>query len=293
MYLVTGASGHFGKLALNALLAAQKIPASQIIATTRKPDTLADFAAKGVTVRAADFDDEAGLVKAFAGANRLLLISTDALDRPGRRLEQHTKAVAAAAKAGVKHIVYTSMPNPETSAVAFAPDHLGTEKAIAASTIPGHTILRNNWYMENLFYAIPSALKSGSWYTAAGQGKIAYAARADLAAAAAAALASKETAKKTYTLAGAEGFTADEVAALVAKATGKPLAAVHVPLEAIVQGMVGHGFPEPVAKVFASFDTATARGDLAGTTGDIKALTGRSPQSFATWLAANAVALAA
>jgi NAD(P)H dehydrogenase (quinone) len=89
------------------------VPAGRIIATTRKPEALDDLAAQGVQVRRADFEDPASLVAAFSGAQRLLLISTDAVDRPGRRLAQHQAAVAAAVQAGVQHMVYTSMPRPE------------------------------------------------------------------------------------------------------------------------------------------------------------------------------------
>lgn len=292
MYLVTGASGHLGQLVIDSLLNHHNIPANKIIATTRKPETLAALAAKGVQVRAADFDDTAGLAAAFKGAERLLLISTDAMDKPGRRLAQHRNAVAAAGKAGVKHILYTSMPNPETSAVLFAPDHLGTEKAIAASTLPGWTILRNNWYFENLLHGVPQALASGTWYSAAGDGKIAHLARADLAKAAAAALVGTHSGKATYTLTGTRGYTTAEIARLVSDAVGKPLTVVQVPEEALVKGMTGAGLPEPVAKLFASFDTNTKQGGLAISTGDVKTLTGSDPQNFEEWLAANKAAFA-
>jgi len=287
MYLVTGASGHLGQLVISNLLETHKIPASKIIATTRKPETLAALKTKGVDVRAADFDDTATLVKAFKGATRLLLISTDAMDRPGRRLEQHKNAIVAAEKAGVEHVLYTSMPKPETSAVLFAPDHVGTEKALAASGLKGWTILRNNWYFENLFYSLPSAIKSGTWYTAAGEGKIAHIAREDLARAAAAALASDKGGKTTYTLTGAQEYTTSEIAKLVSDAVGKPIAVVQVPLEGLVQGMVGAGFPEAVARLFGSFDTNTAQGGLSGVTGDYRKLTGNDTTPFASWLAKN------
>ena len=287
MYLVTGAAGHFGQAVIASLIAHHKIPAAKIIATTRKPQALAALAAQGVQVRAADFDDATSLAAAFNGAERLLLISTDAMDRPGRRLEQHKHAVAAAAKAGVKHLLYTSMPVPETSAVLFAPDHLGTEKAIAASSIPGWTILRNNWYFENLLHAVPHALATGTWYTAAGDGKIAHIARADLARAAAAALAGNSGGKAIHTLTGTRGYTTAEIARLVADAVGKPLTVVNVPEDALVQGMTGAGLPEPVAKLFASFDTNTRQGGLSIVTSDVKALTGSDPQSFESWLAQN------
>jgi NAD(P)H dehydrogenase (quinone) len=287
MYLVTGASGHLGRLVIDNLLNVHKIPANQIIATTRKPETLTDLAAKGVIVRAADFENPASLDEAFKGAKRLLLISTDALDRPGQRLEQHQRAVAAAEKAGVAHIVYTSLPNAENSDILFAPDHAGTEKAISTSKIPGWTFLRNNWYFENLFYSLPNAIASGTLYTAAGNGKIANISRADLAKAAAAALASSETGKKTYTLSGGETHTTEELASAVSKVVGKPIQVVHVPLEGLIKGMTSHGMPEYLAQVFASFDASIGKGQLSGSPSDFEKLTGAKPRPFADWLQEN------
>src|SRR5579859_8190921 len=160
--LVTGAGGQLGQRVLHHLTDSLKIPAGRIAAATRKPESLAAWAAQGVALRRADFDEPASLEQAFAGISRLLLISTDALDRPGHRLAQHRAAIAAAAKAGVSHVVYTSMPKPETSAVLFAPDHAGTEAALAASALPEWTVLRNNWYFENLFFSLPSAREAGT-----------------------------------------------------------------------------------------------------------------------------------
>lgn len=290
--LVTGASGHLGQRVIHHLLETLKVAPQRIIATTRKPETLKDLAAKGITVRGADFDDAASLRSAFAGADRLLLISTDALDRPGRRLEQHRAAVAAAEQAGVAHVVYTSMPLPENSPLLIAPDHAGTEKALANSALKGWTVLRNHWYFENLFLSLPSALTSGQWYSAAEQGRVAYIARDDLARAAATVLASDAGGKTTYTLSGAEAFSTEQIAQQVSQAVGKPLQVVHVPLAGLIQGMVSAGFSEPLAAVFASFDTNTAAGRVAEVTGDYQKLTGVAPQPFAAWLRANAAALA-
>src|SRR5690606_38114374 len=117
--LVTGATGQLGRLVIRNLLESQKVAPERIIAVTRKPDDARDLAAKGVTVRRCDFDDAASLDSAFAGADRILIISTDAVGVPGKRIAQHRTAVAAAAKAGAKRILYTSMLGPETSEVAF------------------------------------------------------------------------------------------------------------------------------------------------------------------------------
>ena len=285
--LVTGASGHFGQRVLHHLLTTLKVPANHIIATSRKPDALSSWAAQGVTVRACDFEDPASLTAAFQGAERLLLISTDAIDRPGRRLAQHKAAVEAAAKAGVQHLVYTSMPKPESSPILFAPDHAGTEAAIAASGLPGWTVLRNNWYYENLFASLPSALGSGHWYSAAGDGRIANIGRDDLAHAAAAALARDFAGKATLTLSGAKAYTTAEIAALVSESTGKPIQVIPVPLEGLVQGMIGAGLPEPIARTYASFDANTAGRRRRRRHRRSQRPDRNNPLPFEEWLAAN------
>ncbi len=290
--IVTGAGGQLGQRVLGHLLDTLQIPANRIVATTRTPATLTAWAARGIDVRAADFEDPASLATAFRGGDRLLLISTDALDRPGRRLAQHQAAINAAEAAGMRHLVYTSMPEPKDSPLLLAPDHLGSEQALADSALPGWTVLRNHWYFENLFMSLPQALASGQWYSAAGPGGIAHIARDDLARAAATALAGDSDGRRTLTLSGAQAWTTAGIAAAVAEVTGKPLQVVPVTVAALVQGMVDAGLPEPLAQVFASFDTNTAAGRVATVTGDYKALTGVDPQPFGTWLAANAAALA-
>jgi NAD(P)H dehydrogenase (quinone) len=292
MIFISGAAGHMGRAVINHLLTTYNVPANQIIAGTRDAAKLADLKAKGVEVRRADFEDEADLAKSLSGVDRFLIISTDAM-APGQRAKQHANAVNAAKTAGVAHVVYTSMPRPETSAVLFAPDHLSTEKAIAAAGFKASTIVRDNWYFENLFYSIPNALKSGTHYSAAGQGKMAHIARDDQARAIAAVLAKNAPGHHTYTLSGGNAYTIDEIAALVSKATGKPLNVVHVPVSGLVQGMIGAGLPEPVARLFASFDENIAKGGLEGDTKDYKALTGVEPRGFEDWVKDNAAALSA
>ncbi|OYQ42200.1 NAD(P)-dependent oxidoreductase [Rhodoferax sp. TH121] len=287
--LVTGASGKFGLRVLHHLLETLQIAPERIIATTRKPATLSAFAQRGVRVRAADFDEPASLPLAFAGADRLLIISTDAIGQPGRRLEQHERAIAAAEQAGVQHLLYTSCPEPEGSPLHIAPDHEGTEQAIRGSKFTGWTLLRNHWYFDNLMFSLPGiAAQGGKWFTAAGEGRVASLSRDDLAYAAAVALASPgETGKTTYTLSGDEALSTAEQAAILARELGKAIEVVQVPVEAIVQGMVGAGFPEPVATALASFDTNTAAGRVATVTADFRRLTNRPPRRLADWVKTN------
>lgn len=288
--LVTGATGKLGRLVLDELLASGKVAPTDIIATSRDTDKLAGYAAKGVQTRAADFDDAASLDAAFKGADRILIISTDALDQPGKRLRQHLAAVAAAQKAGAKHILYTSMPNPETSVIPFAPDHLGTENAIKATGI-AYTILRNGWYMENLFMALPHALSEGKWYSASGSGKLAHIARTDIAKATAGALASGSSESATFTLTGEKTHTADEVAALVSKVTGKPLEVIHVTDEQLAGGLKAAGLPDFIIPVVVSFDTNTRKGLIDMVTADAGRLSGQKLTSLEDFLAASKAVL--
>ncbi|RJT41860.1 SDR family oxidoreductase [Mesorhizobium waimense] len=291
--LVTGASGQLGRGVIHYLLDAHKVAPAQIIAATRNPESLADLAARGVVVRAADFSDAASLENAFKGADRVLIISTGDLDlKGGRRLKQHETAVAAAKQAGVSHLLYTSMPNPEpVSPVLFAGDHYGTEQAIKASGIP-YTIFRNGWYQENLFMALPHAIASGQWYTSAGDGRIAHAARDDMAAAIAAGLASGSSESKIYTLTGPQAHTTAEIAALVSEVTGKPLDVIQLPDEALTEGVKAAGVPEEFARVIVSFDANTRSGRIAMVTDAIETLSGRKPQTLREFLEANKTALA-
>ncbi|TGQ55523.1 SDR family oxidoreductase [Mesorhizobium sp. M1C.F.Ca.ET.193.01.1.1] len=290
--LVTGASGHLGRAVVNHLLNAQKVAPGSIIAATRNPESLADLAALGVTVRAADFDDQASLEKAFKGADRVLIISTGELDlKSDRRLRQHQAAVAAAKTAGVSHLLYTSMPNPEPgSPVLFAGDHYGTEQAIKASGIP-HTIFRNGWYQENLFMALPHAISSGKWYTSSADGRVAHGARDDMAAAIAAGLASGSTESRIYTLTGPHAYTTGEIAALVTEVTGKALEVIQVPDEALTEGVKAAGLPEDFARIVVSFDANTRSGRIAMVTDTVETLSGRKPRTLKQFLEANKAAL--
>src|SRR5581483_29727 len=288
--LVTGAAGHLGQRVIAHLIETHRVPPTRIVAATRNPEKLGALAAAGVTVRRADFDDATSLSTAFAGVDRLLLISTDALDKPGRRLAQHKAAIEAARKAGVKHVIYTSMPNPESSVVTFAPDHLGTERALTASGL-GWTVLRNAWYMENLFMALPGVLASGKWFTSSGDGREPYISREDCARAAAAALVSDQTANARYDITGSQAYTRAEVAALVSQVSGKPIEVVQVSDEQLAQGLTAAGIPGFFVPALVSFDTNTRLGYFDLVSDDVRKLTGQAPQSLRDFLAANKAAL--
>ncbi len=221
--VVTGATGQLGRLAVEALLE-RGVPAAEVVATGRRAEHLADFADRGVAVRAADYDDEASLKEAFAGAGRLLLVSGSEV---GQRVRQHGNAIAAARAAGVGFIAYTSIAHADTSTLLLAEEHRATEQLLADSGIP-HVLLRNSWYVENYTAQLPVYLEHGI-VGAAGNGRVSAATRADHAAAAAAVLAG-EGESAVHEL-GGEPFTMAELAEIVSDVTGRRVAYTDLPVD--------------------------------------------------------------
>lgn len=284
--LVTGASGHLGRAAIAELVRINK--GDTIVAASRSPEKLQVPA--GVQTRRVDFDDEQSLDQAFAGVDRLLLISTDALDGQGTRARQHKAAVAAAKRAGVKHVVYTSAPKADSSSLALAPDHKATEEALKESGL-GYTVLRHNWYTQLLLGSVPPAVASGQFFTAAGEGRIGYITREDCGAADVAALASDFEGQRIIELTGPEALNASHVARLASEVTGKPIAAVQLTEEQMAGGMQKAGLPPPVAALFAKIDTNVKDGALDLVTDEFEKLTGRKPTTVRAFLEANKAAL--
>lgn len=290
--LVTGASGQLGGAVIQHLLGTYGVACSDIVAASRSTDKLAGFDQKGVELRKADFDDAASLDTAFRGVDTVLIVSTDALAVKGQRLTQHKAAVEAAKRAGVKRIVYTSMPNPDRSLISFAPDHLGSEEAVKASGID-YVILRNAWYFDNYLHSLPHDLQSGKWFTATKGGKVSNIARDDLAKAAAAVLAKGTTGNQTFTLTGAKALTISGIAKIVSNVAAKPLAVIDANEEQLRQGMAGAGLPDFVIDMLLSTDANIAAGNFDLVTSDFEKLTGDKPQSAEDFFKAHKDALTA
>jgi len=270
MIAVTAASGNLGRLVVSSLL--KKAPASEIVAAARNTAKISDLSSQGVAVREADYSKPDTLARALAGVDKLLLISGSEV---GRRIEQHKNVIAAAQKAGVKLLLYTSLLHCDTSPLALREEHLQTENAVRASGIP-FAILRNSWYNENYLNAIAQAAKLGVHYGCAGEGRISAAARADYADAVVAVLTSQENqGGKTYELAGDEGFTLAQFAAEIARHSGKPVRYENLSEADYKAVLVKAGLPEPVAGFFAGTDTGISKGALYDGSRQLHQLIGR------------------
>ena len=275
--VITGASGHLGARVVEILRADHGVAPADLVLVTRSPEKLRDLAAEGAQVRRGDFDDPASLPPAFAGAEKALIVSTD---RVGTRVPGHMAAIDAAVAAGAQLIAYTSGINPsDSNPIGVMREHRQTEDHLRASA-PGWAILRNSVYAEVLAAGAEAALSSGSHVTNDGDGRTAYVARDDCAAAAAAVLATDGHAGKIYDVTGPDSLSADDVAALYSELGGRPVQVVHVDDEAYAAGLIEHaGLPRPVAEVYASFGTGARRGYSAPVSDAVQQLTGRAPRA--------------
>lgn len=212
--LITGATGKFGTKVMEILL--KTVPANQLAVSVRNPEKAEVLRAQGVDVRQGDFDQPETLDAAFAGVDRLLLISADGDNET--RIRQHANAVAAAERAGVSFIAYTSLANAQESKNLFAPTHQATEAAILKTGIP-YSFLRNNWYLENEISGIQGVLAGAPWLTAAADGKVGWALQQDFAEAATAVLAGEGHENTIYELSG-KPLTQEELAAALGEVLG-------------------------------------------------------------------------
>jgi len=209
---------------------------------------------------------------AFAGAKTVLIVSGDAPNDV--RIRQHRAAIDAAKKAGIGRIVYTSFTNPTAQSLfPFAWIHADTESYLKASGVP-FTILRDNQYAENLTNAIGAA-KSGTLALPGARGKVAYIARADVAAAIAGALTQDGHAGKTYELSGPEALDAFDIAAIVSSTLGKPVQAVDADPAEFAQVFAAHGLPPFVIDALLGLYAAAAAGECAVVSTDAATLAGR------------------
>jgi NAD(P)H dehydrogenase (quinone) len=268
--VVTGATGQLGRLVVEALLK-RSFPAEEIVATGRDTSRLDDLADQGIRVRRADYSDPDSLDAAFAGADRVLLVSGSEV---GQRVAQHQNVIDAATRAGVDLLAYTSIANADHTSLKLAVDHQETEKAIVGSGL-SYALLRNSWYLENYTDQLSAYVEHGAVLGSAGNGRVSAATRADYADGAAAVLLGESQAAAIYELGGDQAFSLAELAAQIGKVTGVDVSYQDLPVADYIGALVGAGLPEPYAAALAESDLGLARGDLQVTSGELARLIDR------------------
>ncbi|NCT89433.1 SDR family oxidoreductase [Cellulomonas sp. APG4] len=268
-FAVTGASGKLGRRVVTELLD-RGVPAHDVVAVVRDPARATDLAERGVEVRVGDYARPETLTPALSGVDRLLLVSGS---EPGNRVALHGAVIDAAVAAGVSRIAYTSILDAGASSNPLAGEHRGTEELLRASGLPT-TLLRNGWYAENYTDQIAASLDRGVLLSAAGDGRISAAPRADYAVAAAAALLDDAPGDRVHEL-GGPSFDLDELAATVTEVTGRPLVHRSLPAAEYVAALVEAGLDQGTATFLAALDTSVAAGDLETDSRDLEQLLGR------------------
>jgi NAD(P)H dehydrogenase (quinone) len=267
--VITGATGKFGRLVIERLLSGG-IPAGEIVATGRDVSKLELLAAHGLVTRRVDLADSAELEAAFAGADRVLLVSATDIDG---RFDNHRRAIDAARAASVTRLVYTSMINASTSSNRLAKDHRRTEEYLRNSGVP-FVVLRNSWYLENYTEQLGQIAEHGVLLGSAHDGRVSAASRRDYAAAAAAVLTQDGHLGATYEL-GGEPFTLSELAATFSEELGTEIAYQDLSETAHAEMLTGAGLPLDLANLLADADAGLSRGELFTDSDDLVRLTGR------------------
>jgi NAD(P)H dehydrogenase (quinone) len=280
MIVITGATGQLGRLVIQELL--KSTPPANIVAAVRSPGKAADLAALGVKVRHADYSQPASLITAFEGATKLLLISSSEV---GQRLPQHRTVIEAAQQAKVQLLAYTSLLHVDHSPLGLAGEHQATEALLRESGLP-FVLLRNGWYTENYTAGATAAVTHGVVLGSANDGRIASAARADYAAAAAAVLLRNDQAGLVHELAGDEAYTLQELAAEIARQSGKPVLYQDMPQAAYAAALETNGLPGELAHMLADSDAGAAQGALFDDGHRLSQLIGRPTTTMAQSVAA-------
>lgn len=283
MLIVTGATGQLGRMIVGHLL--QHVPAERIGVSVRDPDQATDLARAGVRVRRGDYNDPESLRQAWEGAERVLLISSNAAASGGDPLKQHATAINVARELAVGRILYTSQIScaPDSR---FAPgrDHAATETMLADSGLPW-TSMRHGFYAASALVMNAAGFKAGA-LTAPEDGKVAWTTHDDLAAADAILLAGREEIDgPTPPLTGREALDLADLARLAAEVTGRPVARHLVDDDTMVRRTLQAGVPEGAVAIMLGYFRAARDGEFADVDPTLARILGRAPTPMLQFLA--------
>jgi uncharacterized protein YbjT (DUF2867 family) len=274
MIVITGATGALNGATTDHLL--ERLPAAEIAVAVRDPAKARRFADRGVEVRHGDYADPASLPAAFAGADRLLLVSSN--DPEADAVALHRNAIEAAVAAGAGRIYYTSHQGAAPN-TPFGPgrDHAATERLLADSGVPW-TSLRNGFYAHSLAWLLGPWRQTGR-ITVPADGPVSWTAREDAAEAAAVILAAEDGYDGPVTLTAKAAPTFTEIAEIASELTGRAISAEVLPTDAWVADRVAAGQPEPMARFLLGMYEAAAGGFFAGVDPLLGTLLGREPRT--------------
>ncbi|MFC0264195.1 SDR family oxidoreductase [Fontibacter flavus] len=277
--LITGATGHLGAATIDFLLAKNK--KDNIIALARNEEKAALLKSKGVEVRLGDYDDYNSLIQATKGVETMLLISSSEMSKS--RAIHHINAINAANENGVKHIIYTGFirthDDPTSPLWFIAKDHVETEKYLKESGI-NYTLFENGFYLDMLLdFVGNNVLETKTIFVPAGNGKINFVLRNEIAEALANVLTTSGHENKIYNIGVEQTVSFDEIAGYISNKTGVQINYVSPEPDVYIQTLIKYGAPEMYARMFSAFAVAFAENTMNVPTTDLTKLLGRKPTS--------------
>lgn len=287
--IISGASGDLGRRVTELLLAAD--PLIELTLVSRTPEKLYKHNAPGIRVMRGDYQEPDSLNAAYSGGDVLFLISGLNL---GRRVSETRNAIAAAKHAGVRHIVYTSVGGVQPNNPALsAKDHYQSELDLRGSGLD-YTFLRNALYSEiigNILVAPATA--SGVMAQASGDGRLAPAAKADVARSAATVLLEADKhVGAVYEITGPELLTFNEIAHMGSEVHGAPIKYMPISADERLAFFDSIGIPRTydpsmppsadghmwASDELVTAEVAIAEGYQTVLSGHVKMITGRDPE---------------
>lgn len=272
--IVTGASGYYGYAVIESLLK-NGVKGCLIYAMVRDYTKVEKLKSLNINIVFGDYNNYSSMLMAFSGIDKLLFVSSNELEN---RIEQHTQVVQAAKASGIKYILYTSQMHKD---VNFSPiefilsSHLATENAIKRSKM-NYTILRNGLYMDILPSFLGQHIYKYGIYLPAGNGKIGFALRSEMAETAANVLLSKKHTNKTYNVSG-NSYSFSEIAEYISEITGKNITYLSPSLDTFINTMINHGMSKKYVKMIGGFAAASRQGEFENDSLQMEKLLGRKP----------------
>lgn len=280
--LVTGATGHLGKVVTEELL--KRTDAANIAVLVRDPDKAAAWQAKGVTVLKGDYGDYNSLVTAFQGIDKLYFVSgNDVVNR----IPQHENVVKAAVAAKVKHVFYTSYQRKTEDASSplamVGAAHLQTEKWLKASGL-AYTILKHALYSDVLPIFLGEKVLESGISLPAGDGKATYASRHDMGEAGAILLLGSGHENKSYDLATDAVYSFNDIAQILSELSGKSIQYISASVADFTAQLAQAGVPVEWIHMIAAFGEGIAQGEFNFPDSTLEKLLGRKPETLKAFL---------
>jgi uncharacterized protein YbjT (DUF2867 family) len=273
MILITGATGTSGREVVGEL---RRLGAARVRAMVRDPARAAFVREAGFETAEGDFDRPETLDSALEGVETALLLTP-----PSPNTVAHNRAfVESAKRAGVRRVVKLSALGADASAPeGFGKWHGQAEELLKSSGL-GWTILRPNFFMQNLLGQAQTIASQGAIYQVGGDARASLIDARDIAAVAARTLADEGHEGKTYTLTGPEALSYSDVAAKISEATGKPVSYVPITPEQFREGALAQGLPEWLVGALERLNEIFEGGEAEGVTDDVRRVGGKEPTTF-------------